>query len=122
MQPDRPRILIIDDDPYHLEIYGLLVNEAGYDAVPALVRFADVESPLQDHIALILLDYQLNSQRPTSDLARELRTQYPETPILLLSDVWSLPAEMAPYVSGFVRKGDPARLLSTMRKILPRRS
>ena len=38
--PKPHQILIIDDDPFHLEIYGMLVQQAGYAAVPVLVRFS----------------------------------------------------------------------------------
>jgi CheY-like chemotaxis protein len=105
------RVLIVDDDPSHLEIYGLLLKEAGYEPVPALVRFAGAEFPADAHIDGIILDYRLKSQKTASDLARQIRGCYPRAPIVLLSDGRSLPADIAPYVSDFVRRGEPAELL-----------
>ena len=47
-------------------------------------------------------------------------SQYPDAPILLLSDVSSLPPDIAPYVKEFVRKGEPARLMTTLQRMLPK--
>ncbi len=120
MSADRNKVLIVDDDPSHLEIYGLLVGQAGYDAVPALVKFAGALFPEDDRIGVVILDYRLNSSKSSSELAQELRNQYPAAPIILLSDMWSLPSDVAPYVTDFVRKGEPAKLLGTLRRLLPR--
>ena len=119
MASDRPKVLIVDDDPSHLEIYAMLVKEAGYDPVPALVRFSGAEFPSDHDIGLIILDYSLNSLKSSSELAEEMRGQYPAAPIILLSDVWNLPTDIAPYVAEFVRKGEPAKLLSALSLLLP---
>ncbi len=119
MQSVRPKVLIVDDDPSHLEIYGLLVQQAGYDPVPALVRFSGADYPDEREIHLVLLDYKLDSEKTSVDIAEEVRAQYPAAPILLLSDIWSLPSDIAPYVAEFVRKGEPARLMSTLKRMLP---
>lgn len=119
MQLSLAKVLIFDDDPMHLEIYGLLVKQAGYDALPALVRFSGAEIPCGGSIGLVLLDYRLNSIKTATDIAREIRSLYPTVPILVLSDAWSLPADIAPFVNGFVRKGEPAKLLETMARLFP---
>ena len=111
MQPSHPKILIVDDDPMHLEIYGLLMKQAGYDALPTLVRFTGTEIPRGQNLGLVLLDYRLNSAKSSPEFAQEIRSLYPAVPILVLSDLWTLPADIAPFVTGFVRKGEPAKLL-----------
>ena len=98
----------------HLEIYGLLMKQAGYQALPLLVRFTGTEIPRNQHLGLVLLDYRLNSSKSSPEFAQEIRSIYPEVPILVLSDLWALPADIAQYVSGFVRKGEPAKLLETI--------
>src|SRR5665213_2662671 len=95
MQSDRRKVLIVDDDPSHLEIYGMLVEQAGFAPVPALVRFTGADFPADTDIGLILLDYRLNSLKTSSQIAEEMRTHYPAAPILLLSDVWSVPTDIA---------------------------
>lgn len=115
---ERKRILIVDDDPSHLEIYGMIVDRAGYRPVPVLVRFAGPE-PLPDgEVAAILLDYRLNSVKTAPEIAQEIKAKHPQAPILVLSDLWTMPADIAPYASVFVRKGDPENLLNTLRRLV----
>jgi len=106
--------MIVDDDPMHLEIYALLMKQAGYDTIPVLVRFSGTEIPPNLPLGLALLDYRLNSTKTSPEYAQEIRAVYPQVPILVLSDLWSLPTDIAPFVSGFVRKGEPAKLLETV--------
>jgi len=114
MQKSHPKVLIVDDDPMHLEIYGLLMKQAGYEAIPALVRFTGTEIPRGQNLGLVLLDYRLNSAKSSPEFAQEIRSLYPEVPIVVLSDLWALPADIAPFVTDFVRKGEPARLLEVV--------
>jgi DNA-binding response OmpR family regulator len=114
MHSSRPKVLIVDDDPMHLEIYGLLMKQAGYESLPLLVRFTGTEIPRNQPLGLVLLDYRLNSARTSPEYAQEIRSVYPQVPIIVLSDLWTLPTDIAPFVSGFVRKGEPAKLLETV--------
>lgn len=116
MQAIHPKVLILDDDPMHLEIYGLLMKQAGYSALPTLVKFIGTEIPRGECLGLVLLDYRLNSLKTSPEFAQEIRSIYPSVPIIVLSDLWSLPSDIAPFVSGFVRKGEPAKLLETVSK------
>ena len=65
----KPKILLVDDDPEVLEMYGLLLREAGYEvdeaehalaAVAAIVRsppdiiLADIRMPIVDGLGLAL--------------------------------------------------------------------
>ena len=114
----QQKILIVDDDPMHLEIYGLLMKQAGYIPLPALVKFTGTDLPESDSVALALLDYRLNSVKTSPEFAKEIHALYPSAPILVLSDLWNLPSDIAPYVTGFVRKGEPAVLLEKIAKLL----
>jgi DNA-binding NtrC family response regulator len=119
MMSNHPKVLIVDDDPSHLEIYGLLMQQAGYEPVSALVKFAGADIPRDDGIGLVLLDYRLHSLRTSTEFAQEIRGLLPGAPIVVLSDLWSLPADIAPFVSEFVRKGQPAKLLQVVGRLLP---
>ncbi len=118
---DAAKVLIVDDDAIHLEIYGLLLKHAGYEPVSALVKFAGAKIPKDESIGLVLLDYRLQSLRTSTEFAQEIRASLPDTPIVVLSDLWSLPADIAPYVTDFVRKGQPAKLLQVVGKLLAQR-
>lgn len=114
----RSKVLIVDDDPSHLEIYGLLMEQAGLQAVAAQVRFLGVDLPENEPIELVLLDYKLHSIKTSADLAQEIRRTFPGTPIILLSDLWSVPSDIEPYVTEFVRKGEPVKLIAAVRRLI----
>jgi len=109
-----PKVLIVDDDPSHLEIYGLLLKQAGYEPVPALVRFSGADFPADPNIRGIILDSRLNSIKSSSDLARQIGSRYPRAPIVLLSDFQTPRSDLTPYVTDYVRRGDPAGLLEKL--------
>lgn len=118
MQSNHPKVLIIDDDPMHLEIYGLLMKQAGYETILTLAKFSGSVIPRDESVGLVLLDYRLNSIKTSPQYAQEIRSLYPSVPIIVLSDLWSLPTDIAPFVTGFVRKGEPDKLLETISRLL----
>jgi DNA-binding response OmpR family regulator len=109
----KPAVLIIDDDPSHLRIYGWIVQSAGFESVSALVTYDAVDLPDAD-IDLVLLDYHLHGRMSATDVAKLLRHSYERTPIYILSDAMMMPDDIRPFVDGFIRKGDPARLVETI--------
>jgi len=113
-------VLVVDDDPSHLEIYALLLKQAGYEPVSALVRFTGADFPADPNIQGIILDSRLNSMKSSSDLARQIRGQYPLAPIVLLSDYQIPKSDLAPYVTDYVRRGEPAELLKTLSALVAR--
>jgi CheY-like chemotaxis protein len=115
---ERPSVLIVDDDPTHLKIYGWIVEAAGYHALFAEVRLAGVDLP-DSPADLVLLDYRLGGRRAQSlQVARLIRSRLPEVPIIVLSEELYLPDDIAPMVEGFVRKGDPAKLVDQLNQLL----
>jgi DNA-binding NtrC family response regulator len=111
-------VLVVDDDPSHLEIYSLLLKQAGYEPATALVKFTGVEFLTESDVEAVILDHRINSVRTPVELARQIRERYPRAPILLLSDLWNLPADVAPYVADFVRRGEPAKMLQKLIQLL----
>jgi DNA-binding response OmpR family regulator len=114
-----PKVLILDDDPSHLDIYGIMVERAGFEPVPVLVRFTGPDPIPDAKVDLVLLDYRLNSVKTAPEIAQEVRSKFPKAPIILLSDLWSPPVDVAPFITQFVRKGDPGRFLEVVRSYLP---
>jgi DNA-binding response OmpR family regulator len=114
MAPTSPRVLIIDDDPSHLEIYGMIVKKAGFESTPVLVRFSGADPIPDSRVDLVLLDYRLNSVTTAPEIASQIRSKFPQAPIILLSDLWSAPADVAPFVNQLVRKGEPAKLVEVI--------
>lgn len=115
--PLKASILIIDDDPVHLQIYRLVLESAGFRGLPALVSQRGVQFPEEDADA-VLLDYRLAPNISARDVALEVRSRYPSAPILLLSDMHEAPSDIASIVQAFVRKGSPEQLLATLHKLI----
>jgi CheY-like chemotaxis protein len=109
----RTSVLIIDDDPTHLRIYGWIIGAAGYEALPALATRGKIEYP-DGPVDVVVMDYRLASQMTAVEAAEETRRRYPDAPIIVLSDMYDLPADIAPYAQAFVRKGEPAKLVETL--------
>lgn len=115
---ERPSVLIVDDDPTHLKIYGWIVEAAGYRALPAEVGFAGVDFP-DEPADLVLLDYRLGSRNAkAAQVAKIIKARFPDAPIIVLSEEFCLPDDVAPLVQGFVRKGDPAKLVDRLDQLL----
>jgi DNA-binding response OmpR family regulator len=114
----KSAVLIIDDDPSHLRIYGWIIQAAGFDPLSALVTQADVEFPDNAAVDLVLLDYHLNGCMTAAEVAGLVRSKYAEAPILVLSDAMMMPDDIGPLVDGFIRKGDPARLVEVVTQTL----
>jgi DNA-binding NtrC family response regulator len=110
---DRASILIIDDDPMHLRIYGWILDAAGYAAKPALVTGDKIDFP-DGSVDLVLMDYRLTTQLTAVQAAEATRSRFPGAPIVVLSDLYDMPADMSPYAKGFVRKGEPAKLVDML--------
>lgn len=114
----RSKVLIIDDDPMHLRIYGWIVDAAGYEAFPALVTADQIDFP-RGGVDLVVMDYRLTGQLTAVAAAEATKRRFPDAPIIVLSDVYDLPADIAPYAQAFVRKGEPAKLVDTLAKFAP---
>lgn len=115
----RATVLIVDDDPVHLKIYTWIIEAAGYRALPAQVQYAGVDLP-QESADVVLLDYNFAGQATAVEVAKEIKSQMPGVPILVLSEALMLPEDIAPLVHGFVRKGDPAKLVEALHHRLSR--
>lgn len=113
---DGPAVLIVDDDPTHLQIYGWILKSAGFQPYPVLARREGLELPQNQPVQVIVLDYRLTGGLKATEAAKLVKVAFPDIPIILLSDMYGLPDDIAPYVQAFVRKGEPEMLIATLRK------
>ena len=109
-------VLIIDDDPTHLRIYGWIIGDAGYKPLPALVTGDRIDFP-EKPAQVVVMDYRLSDRMTAVQAAEMVRLRYPGAPILVLSDVYDLPEDIASYSQAFVRKGEPAKLGEVLREL-----
>ena len=114
----RASILVVDDDPVHLRIYGWIMNAAGFRAVTAQVLSNEVCFPEGDHFDVVVLDYRLTGTLTAVDAARQIEKKYPNVPIVILSDMFEMPDDILPYARKFVRKGEPEKLIATISDLL----
>ncbi|HET9085997.1 MAG TPA: response regulator [Acidobacteriaceae bacterium] len=112
-------VLVIDDDPDHLKIYGWILKAAGFHAVTAQVTPVRVFLPPEGMVDAIVLDYRLVGSVTAVDAARQARQRYPDAPIIILSDLYDMPTNIAPFARTFVHKGDPDKLIAAIRALLP---
>ena len=109
-------ILVIDDDPVHLQIYGWVLKSAGFLPFPALAKGDSVQMPIGQPIDVAVLDYRLSGKLTAVEAAKLIHTTYPNIPIVLLSDMYDVPDDIAPHIATFVRKGQPEKLISAINK------
>jgi DNA-binding response OmpR family regulator len=107
---------MIDDDPTHLQIYGWILKSAGFAPCLALARNDGIEIPDGQTIDVAVLDYRLTVSLKATDAAKLVNDAFPGVPIILLSDLFGLPDDIAPYVQAFVRKGEPEKLIAMVKK------
>ncbi|MGH9617574.1 MAG: response regulator [Acidobacteriaceae bacterium] len=120
MQCAAASVLIVDDDPVHLRIYGWIMNAAGFQAVAAQVFSSEVRLPDQARFDVVVLDYRLMGTLTAVQAAQQIQKKYPGIPIVVLSDVFDMPDDIAPYATRFVRKGEPEKLIATISGLVPR--
>jgi CheY-like chemotaxis protein len=104
-------ILCIDDNDSGLKIRKLLLESMGFRVLTAQDGPAGLEIVSRERVDLIILDYAMPGM-DGEEVARRLRRNYPQIPILLLSGFQgSIPNSLFSMVDGFIEKGKPATLL-----------
>jgi CheY-like chemotaxis protein len=111
-------VLLVDDDPSHLKLYSWVVSRGGYRAVTALVGSSSVAFPKDRKVDIVLMDYRLSSELTAPDVARHIRREFPNVPILLISERIWMPDDMKTAVDAFVTKGDPQAMIEKIGELL----
>jgi DNA-binding NtrC family response regulator len=112
MLPDTSKpVLMIDDDPSHLKIYGWILERGGFHALSILATPERLSLPADQQVKVVIMGYRLGDFLRAVDVAQQVRASYPGAPIIVLSDLVGMPTDIAPYAETFVRKGDPEELL-----------
>jgi DNA-binding NtrC family response regulator len=108
---------MIDDDPQHLALYTVILQRGGFDPISALVTSSGVDLPEERDVDVVVLDYRLGVATTAVEVASCVQTRYPDVPILVLSDLFGMPSDIAPYAIDFIRKGEPKHLLDTLSRL-----
>lgn len=111
-------ILLIDDDVQYLKLQARTLSKAGFRAITTVVGSNMVGFHEHEHPDVIVLDYRLNSTLSSAQVAKLIRQTFPDIPILITSNLPSMPKDMAHLVDGFVSKGDDAALIAALRRFV----
>lgn len=114
-------ILIIDDDPLHLQLYSWMMKKEGYHAVTALVGSNSVDFPAAQPVDVVLLDYRLNSSLMARDVATLVNERFPGVPIIVLSELPWPPDDIREFAAAFVSKDEPETLMKSIALLIAAR-
>ena len=79
------RILAIDDDPYNLDLFRMLLQSDGYEVVSSPVAYEQMAEVEALHPDLIILDIRLSRQREGFTFLQELKRSRPikDIPVII---------------------------------------
>jgi len=115
MRETPAAILCIDDEEPALVLRRVLLENAGYRVFTALTGKQGIEVFRYQPIDVVILDYWM-ADMDGLDVAQQLKTLSPKTPIIMLSGYTSILDESLGKVDLWLRKGegDPEQLLSAV--------
>jgi CheY-like chemotaxis protein len=119
MRETPAAILCIDDEEPALVLRRVLLENAGYRVFTALTGKHGIEVFRYQPIDVVILDYWM-ADMDGLDVAEQLKTLSPKTPIIMLSGYTSILDESLGKVDLWLRKGegDPEQLLSAVMQAL----
>lgn len=114
----RP-VLIVDDDPYILDLLCDVLKDEGYTVITASNGAAALYLVQQSPVALVLTDFMMPGVSGT-DLARQLRSNPLTAPIPLLLMSAALPRPVSDIFAAFIHKPfEIDTLVRTVRQFVP---
>jgi CheY-like chemotaxis protein len=119
MRETPAAILCIDDEAPALALRRVLLENAGYRVFTAPTGKKGIEVFRYQPIDVVILDYWM-ADMDGLDVAEQLKTLSPKTPIIMLSGYTSILDESLGKVDLWLRKGegDPEQLLSAVMQAL----
>lgn len=115
------RVLCVDDDADTLKLRRVLLQSSGYDVITSTSGAKALEILAQGtRIDLVLIDYVMTGMNG-DELAQELRQEYPQLPIVVVSAVGQLPPSLTEVADVTIQKGQgPEVLLAAIAEVLAR--
>ena len=121
MKPTKFRILCVDDEENPLVLRKLLLQKAGYEVLTARSAKEAIEMARSNHVDLVLSDY-LMPGTTGAELAQQVKSQFPNLPVVLLSGVNEIPSG-ADFADAFLSKVEgPERLCQEIATVLQDRT
>jgi CheY-like chemotaxis protein len=85
-------ILCVDDEPNSLVLRKLVLQKAGYEVLTASSALLALDVLASRQVDLVLSDQLMPGQTGT-ELARQIKTRWPELPVILISGVNEIPVD-----------------------------
>ena len=106
----RSTVLFLDDDPQHFKLYQSVIERGPFDddlrtinVVPVFLGNGSLKMPEATH-DVVALDYRLKASLSAVQIAKQLKSKFPKTAILILSELDWPSDDIGPYSSAFVSK------------------
>lgn len=117
-----PRILCVDDRVSSLEVRRTMLSQLGYDVLIASEPPCALAILGKVEVDLVILDYSFPGHMTGEELARQIRAEKPDLPLIMLSGYPDLPNSARESVDVFVLKGagGPTELLNAIAGLLHR--
>ena len=119
--PRMLTILCIDDDLQTLALRQVVLRAESFLVLSASTGQSGIALANQHNIDVVVLDYSMPDM-DGEEVARRLKQQLPDLPIILCSGFVDIPESAFKLVEGFVSKGDaPEFLVAMIRSIVNRK-
>ena len=92
MSEDKAIILCVDDEEIPLMLRKLVLEKAGFEVITAGSATQAREIVTSRHVTLVLSDHLMPGSTGT-ELARDIKANWPELPVILLSGVNEVPGD-----------------------------
>ncbi len=119
MAPSKQVILVVDDEQNALILRKLVLEHAGYSVVTAS-SLADAMQVVSSRPVDLVLSDQLMPRGTGTELARQVKAQYPGMPVAIISGVNEIPPD-ASHADLFMSKVEgPAAMCEKISSLLHR--
>lgn len=108
---DKAVILCVDDEKNPLTLRKLVLERAGYEVLTASSADEAMRLLARNHIDLVVSDYLMPGVVGT-ELAKQIKSSYPNLPVVLLSGVNDIPDD-ASYADLFISKVEGPAMMCT---------
>jgi len=117
----KPAILCVDDRADNLLVRKLMLEQFGCEVVAVNDSRSCVNALNENPIDLVLIDYHLAEETNGEDLARDIRKEWPDLPLVMLTGDPKIPDSVRESVDAVLIKGagSPRDLLDLIEDLVP---
>jgi CheY-like chemotaxis protein len=84
---EKKKILLVDDDPDLVSAFEAILYSRGYHVITANTKREGIEKITREQPDLAILDVMMEEDHDGFVMAREVKKQYPDLPIIMLTGI-----------------------------------